>query len=105
MTLAQYWSALLKHWILIGTCIVAVGVGAYIGSRLMTRIYESSVLVEIAINSGSGQAYADLLASDQLAQTEAKLAVSNSVLRVVASHYPGLTVNELASEVIATPDQ
>ena len=43
-----------------------------------------------------------MLASDQLVQTEATLATSDPVLREVVSHYRGLTLNQLASEVSST---
>jgi len=36
-------------------------------------------------------------------QTESQLAVSEPVLREVASHYPDLTVQQLAGEVSSTP--
>jgi len=70
----------------------------------MTPLYQSSTLVQVAIRSSSNQAdYNNLLASDQLVQTEATLATSDPVLREVASHYPGLTVIKLAEEVSASP--
>jgi Mrp family chromosome partitioning ATPase/capsular polysaccharide biosynthesis protein len=103
MTLAQYWTILVKQrWIVI-TFFVVVGLGAYIGSRLMTPIYRSTVLVQIAIHSGNNQADVNsLLASDQLVQTESQLAVSDTVLREVASHYKGLTFEQLSKEVTST---
>ena len=104
MTLEQYLIVLVKQWKLMLICIVVVGVGAYIGSRLMTPIYQSTALVQIAVSSGNNQSnYNNLLASDQLVQTEATLATSDLVLREVASRYPGLTVDELSKEVTATP--
>jgi tyrosine-protein kinase len=104
MTLEQYLKKLVKQWKLVVICIAVVGVVAYIGSRLMNPIYQSTALVEIAIRANNNQADINsLLASDQLVQTEAKLAVSDPVLREVASHYPGLTVQELSKEVTSTP--
>ncbi|GAC1658016.1 MAG: polysaccharide biosynthesis tyrosine autokinase [Ktedonobacteraceae bacterium] len=105
MTLEQYWATLTKHWRLIIVCFLVVGLGALIGSKLMTRIYQSTALVQIAISLGQTQTdyYNSLLASDQLVQTEATLATSDPVLRAVASHYPGLTVEQLSKEVTATP--
>src|SRR5438270_8311240 len=103
MTLEKFWAVLVKQWKLIITCFVVVGIGAYIGSKLMTPLYQSSVLVQIAIRSNNNQAdYNNLLASDQLVQTEAKLAVSSPVLTEVASHYPNLTVEQIAKEATAT---
>jgi tyrosine-protein kinase len=103
MTIAQYWTMLAKRWRLIVICIAVVGLGAYIGSRLMTPLYQSTVLVQVAIRVGSSQAdYTGLLASDQLVQTEATLATSDPVLREVASHYSGLSADQLLKEVTAT---
>ncbi len=104
MTLEQFLIKLVKQWKLMVICIAAVGVGAYLGSRLMIPVYQSTALVQIAIRSNNNQADINsLLASDQLVQTEAKLAVSDPVLREVASHFPGLTVQELAKEVTSLP--
>jgi Mrp family chromosome partitioning ATPase len=104
MTLEQYWAVLLKQWKLIVICVVVVGVGAFIGSKLMKPLYQSSALVQVVIRSSNNNQsdYTDLMASNQLVQTEATLATSDSVLREVASHYPGLTASQLASQVSAT---
>jgi Mrp family chromosome partitioning ATPase/capsular polysaccharide biosynthesis protein len=105
MTLERYWTVLIKQWKLIVICLVFVGLGAYIGSRLMTPLYQSSVLVEVSINSGNNQTqtdYTSLLASEQLVQTESQLAISDPVLIEVASHYKWLTVSQLAKEVTSS---
>src|SRR5579875_432609 len=103
MTFEQYWAVITKRWKLILSCFMVVGLGTFIVSKLMTPLYQSSVLVEVAIQTGSSQAdYNSLLASDQLVQTEAELATSDSVLREVAMHYPGLTEQQLAGEVTST---
>src|SRR5260370_10851510 len=103
MAFEQQWAILIKHWKVIMTCFVVVGLGAYIGSKLMTPIYQSAALIQVAIQSGSTQAqYDNLLASDQLVQTEAQIAISDPVLREVASHYPGLTSEQLAKQVTST---
>jgi non-specific protein-tyrosine kinase len=95
---------LLKHWKVIVICIATLGMGAYIGSKLMTPIYQSTVFIQIAIGSGGNQIdYNSLLASDQLVQTEAVLATSSTVLKEVASHYPGLSAQQLTKEVTASP--
>src|SRR6266436_322992 len=70
MTLEQYWIILIKQWKLVVTCFIIVGLGAYIGSKLMKPIYQ--------------------------------LAVSDSVLREVASHYPGLTTDQLSKQVTSS---
>jgi Mrp family chromosome partitioning ATPase len=104
MTIAQYAAMLTKRWWLITICCVAVGAGAFIGSKLMTPLYQASVLMQVIVSSGSNQAdYNNLLASDQLVQTESTLVTSQAVLRAVASHYPGLSVSKLATRVSATP--
>src|SRR6266702_314947 len=103
MSFGQFWSIILKQWKLILICFLLVGLGTYIGSKLITPLYQSTALVQVAIRSGNNQAdYNSLLASDQLVQTEASLAISDPVLREVASHYPGLTVQQLANAVTST---
>src|SRR5450755_579292 len=102
MTFDQYWSTLIKRWKLIVICFVVIGLGTFIGSKLMTPIYQSAATVRISISAGTSQAdISNLLASDQLVQTEAQLATSYQVLSQVASHYPGLTVDQLALNVNA----
>ena len=81
-------------------CFLVVGLGAFIGSKLMTPLYQSTALVQVAVHSTNNQAdYNSLLASDQLVQTEASLAISDPVLREAVSHYHGMTVQQLTSEV------
>jgi len=84
MTLEQYWSAVRKRWKLIVLCLVVVGLGAYIFSKLTTPLYQSTALVEVNILSNNNQT--DINTSEQLVQTEAQLAISDPVLREVASH-------------------
>ncbi|MGH2481920.1 MAG: Wzz/FepE/Etk N-terminal domain-containing protein, partial [Ktedonobacteraceae bacterium] len=104
MTVERFWAILVKQWILIVTCFIVVGLGAYIASKFMVPQYASTAIVQVDIRSGSNQAdYTSLLASDQLVQTEAQLAVGDPVLREVASHYAGLTVAELEGEASSTP--
>ncbi len=105
MTLEQYWAILLKQWKLVLICFLFVGLGTFIGSKLITPVYQSSALVQVALRSNATSTQADLnslMASDQLVQTEATLATSNPVLREVASHYPGLSVGQLTGEVSST---
>ena len=104
MTLERYWSLLTKQWKLIVACIVVVGLGTYIGSKLVTPIYQSTTLIQVAIHSSNNSAdYNNLLASNQLVQTEAALATSNSVLSEVASHYSGMTSDQLATRTSTAP--
>ena len=103
MSFEQFWVILVKQWRLIIISFLVVGLGAYIGSKLMTPIYQSSALVQVAIHSSTNQAdYNSLLASDQLVQTEAALAISDPVLLQVVSHYHGMTVAQLAGEATST---
>ena len=104
MTFEQYWTILVKQYKLILICLLVVGLGTFVGSKLMTPMYQSSVLIQVDIrSSNNNQAdYNSLLASDQLVQTEAALSTSNVVLRAVASHYPGLSAEQLARDVSST---
>ena len=81
-------------------CFVVTGLAVFTGSKLMAPLYQSTAFVQVAVSSNNSQADINgLLASDQLVQTEAQLAVSDPVLREVASHYPGLTADQLAKNV------
>jgi Mrp family chromosome partitioning ATPase/capsular polysaccharide biosynthesis protein len=103
MTFGQYWAIVLKQWKLILACFLVMGVSAYIVSKSMKPIYQSTVLVDVSVRSSNNQAdYNSLLASDQLVQTEAQLAVSDPVLREVASHYPGLSEDQLSRQVTSS---
>lgn len=93
----QYWKMLLKRWKLIVICFVVTGLAVYVGSKLMTPMYQSTAFVQVVVSSNNSQADINaLLASDQLVQTESQLALSDPVLREVASHYPGLSMDQLA---------
>jgi Mrp family chromosome partitioning ATPase len=100
VTLEQYWKLLRKHWYLVPLCICAMGLGTFLVSLLLVPIYQSTALVQVVVHSGSNQGdINDLLASNQLVQTEAMLATSDPVLRDVAAHYPGLSVAQLSQMV------
>ena len=104
MTLERYWATMLKQWKFIALCFIVIGSGTFIGSKLTTPTYQSSVLVQVALRSSSSQAdISSLLASDQLVQTDAALATSDTVLNEVASHYKGMTLQQLALKVTSTP--
>lgn len=105
MTFAQYMAILLKRWKLVVLCFLFIGVGSFAASVLMKPLYQSSTLLEvnIAASGTSSSAYDNVLASEQLVQTESTVATSNVVLGAVVARYPGLTVAELAQEVTATP--
>jgi capsular exopolysaccharide synthesis family protein len=103
MTLERYFSILLKRWKIVALCTIIVVLGTYIGSRLVTPIYQSSALIRVAISTTNSSAdYNNLLASDQLVQTEAQIATSEPILNEVASHYPNLTTDQLASATTST---
>jgi tyrosine-protein kinase len=103
MTIEKFLAILVKRWWLVLLCCLTVGAGAYIGSRLMAPLYQSTALIQVVVNAGNNPAgYENLLASEQLVETEAILATSDSVLREVASHYEGLTAGQLSGEVTAT---
>ena len=104
MTFEQFGRILIKRWGLVVICCLLVGLGAFIGSsRLMKPLYQSTALMEVVIHSGGDPLNNDnILASQQLAQAETELATTDSVLGEAASHYPGLSVDDVAKEVTAT---
>ncbi len=105
MTFEQFYKKILiQRWSLIVFCFLFVGLGAFIGSSvLMKPLYQSTALVEVVVRSG-GDPFTknNVLASQQLASMEAELATIDPLLRQVASHYPGLSVDDLAKEVTAS---
>ena len=104
MTFAHYWQILRKQWRIIFFCLILAGPGTFLVSKWITPVYQATALIQVTVSTGSGQAdYNSLLASNQLAQTEAQLAVSESVLRQVASHYQGVDEEQLVKHVSATP--
>src|SRR2546430_11012905 len=102
MTLERFWTILVKRWMLIVICFLVVGIGTYTGSKLITPLYQSTILVQVALQAQNQSDVNSLLASDQLVQTESQLAVSNPVLQAVASHYKGLTSDHLTIEETST---
>lgn len=103
--LDYYLNILLKRWLLIAISFIGVGVAVYFGSKLTTPVYQSTAVVQVAVSANNSQANIDALqASNMLVQTEAQLAISNSVLSEVVSHYSGLSVSQLAKNTTATID-
>ncbi len=104
MTFEQYWAILVKRWQIILICFLVVGLGAFIGSKLMKPLYQSSALVQVVIRSTTNNQsdYNNLHGKRPACANGADLATGNPVLREVASHYPGLTVSQLAGEVSST---
>ncbi|HYA99788.1 MAG TPA: Wzz/FepE/Etk N-terminal domain-containing protein, partial [Ktedonobacteraceae bacterium] len=104
MTFEHFVRILLKRWGLVVICCLLVGLGAFIGSKFMKPLYQSTAVMEVVIRSGGDPLTNDnILASQQLAQAEADLVTTDSVLGEVASRNPGLSVDDLAAEVTATP--
>ncbi len=103
MNLEQLWTIVQKQWKLIMLCFAVVGIGTFGISEYIKPTYQSTVLVQVMLHASNTQSdYNSLMASDQLVQTEVQLATSDPVLREVASHYKGLTVETLAKRVTAT---
>ncbi|HTK06678.1 MAG TPA: Wzz/FepE/Etk N-terminal domain-containing protein [Ktedonobacteraceae bacterium] len=104
MTFGQLYKTLLKRWSIIVVCFLVVGVGAYVGSAvLMKPHYESTAVVQVIVRVGGSPLTEDNgLASQNLAETEASLVTTSPVLTPVIVNYPGLSEEDLASEVTAT---
>jgi tyrosine-protein kinase len=100
MTFAYYWTVIIKRWQIIALCFLTVGLGAYIVSRHMTPLYQSAATLQVSARTDT--ALTDYVSSNSLTQTEAQLATSEPVLREVASHYPNLSVDQLARSVTST---
>lgn len=100
MTGERYWLALIKHWKLMCASVVLVGLGAFVGSKLSTPLYQASILLQVSVSVNHGQANADsLIVSNDLAQSESELAASQGTLQIVASHYKNISVEQLIKEV------
>ncbi|GCE24581.1 hypothetical protein KDA_00650 [Dictyobacter alpinus] len=97
MTFGQYWTIVVRRWYLVLACSVLIGAGAMIVSLFITPVYRSAVVLQVAIHSSGNQNdINDLLASNQLVQTEAQLATSDLIVKDVALHHPELTTSQLA---------
>lgn len=86
-----------RQWWIVAVCVIGVGIGAFLGSRFLTRTaatFTSSALVEADVVG----AYSDM--PGYLA-TEAKLANSEKIISSFASGYAGLSESTLASEISA----
>ncbi|GER89561.1 hypothetical protein KDW_37230 [Dictyobacter vulcani] len=100
MTTGQYLQALSRRWKLILLCILLVGPGAYLGSKLIVPRYQATTIIQLVMHSEHNPLDTDsLTASDQLVRTQAQLAISIPVLREVASHYSDLSIEQLAKNV------
>ena len=79
MTIRQFWNIVVQHWKIIFLCVLVVGSGAYVKTKMTARLYQSAALVQVSVGSGSTDIN-DLLASNQLVQTEVILATSDPIL-------------------------
>jgi ATPases involved in chromosome partitioning len=104
LTFEQYWTIFLKRWHLVLLCTLLSGLSALLVGLCLVPVYRSMALVQVVVHSGTSQSdINDLLASNQLVQTEAQLATSDPVLRTVAARYPALSLAQLATMVSASP--
>src|SRR5579862_6139107 len=93
----HYRALFTRQWWIVAVCVIGVGIGAFLGSRYLTRTsptYTSTALVEADVVG----AYSDF--PGYLA-TEAKLATSSKILSVLASNNAGLSTAALANEITA----
>ena len=104
MTFEAYWSILIKRWYIIPLCLVLVGGGALLVSLIIPPTYRSTALIQVEIHSGDNQSdINELLASNQLVQTESQLATSDPILQEVASHHPEMTMRQLENMASSEP--
>ncbi|BCL79504.1 polysaccharide biosynthesis tyrosine autokinase [Ktedonobacteria bacterium brp13] len=104
MTFEQYSTLFLRRWYLVLICTLLAGLGALLVGLFLVPVYQSTALVQVVVHSGNNQGdINELLASNQLVQTETMLATSDPVLRDVASRYPALSVVQLSGMVSASP--
>jgi capsular exopolysaccharide synthesis family protein len=109
MTAEHYRNVLLKQWRLIIFCSLFLGVGAAIGSLFIPQVYQSTVTIQLVIPSADasliGSTNNTVLSfqarTDRTNQTEVNLATSDPMLTKVVTRYPGLTAEQLKSEVSA----
>ena len=104
MTFEQFFRILIKRWSLVVICLLFVSLGAYLGSsKLIKPLYLSTTVVEVTVSSAGGTPLNNdnIIASQQLAGTEAQLAITYPILSQVASHYRGLAADDLTKEVTA----
>src|SRR5689334_3003147 len=104
MTVDYYWTAFVKQWKAMLLCFLIVVLVVLLISKQMTPIYQVSVVMQVTPGlSGNQSGFVDPAATDRLMQTEAQLAISEAVLREVASHFPAMTLDQLARRVAVTP--
>lgn len=103
MTVAYYRSTLVKQWKAMLLCFLAVVLAILLVSQFMTPIYQVSALMQITPRLISNQPDSSTsLAADRLLQTESQLALSEAVLREVASHFQDMTPEMLMHKTQVT---
>src|SRR2546429_35084 len=103
MTVDYYHITFVKQWKAMLLCFLTVVLGVLLISKLMTPIYQVSAIMQVTPHLGASQANGvDVEITDRLVQTEAQLAVSEAVLREVASHFPGMTLEQLVRRTTVT---
>lgn len=104
VTFEVYWSILMKRWHSVCMCLILVGGGALLVSLMIPPTYRSTALIQVAVHSSGNQSdINDLLASNQLVQTEAQLAISDPILQEVAKNHPELTLWQLENMTSSEP--
>ncbi len=103
MTFEQFYKAVLKRWYIVVLFAVGACLGTYVGSSVLIKpAYSSTATVQAIVHAGGDPLTSDnILASQNLAAQEAQLATTYQVLSAVAAKYPGMSANDLSSEVTA----
>ncbi len=103
MTVDYYRMAFVKQWKAMILCFLIVVLAVLLVSKQMTPIYQVSAVMQITPRlSGNQSGFVEADATDRLVQTEAQLAISEAVLREVAAHFPGTTLDQLLRKVSVT---
>jgi len=104
MTVDYYRSTFAKQWKAMLLCFLAVVLGVLLISQLVTPVYQVSALMQITPHLISNQPDGSAsLAADRLLQTESQLALSEPVLREVASHFQNITSERLMHKIQVKP--
>jgi Mrp family chromosome partitioning ATPase/capsular polysaccharide biosynthesis protein len=103
MTVDCYRTTFVKQWKAMLLCFLSVVLGVFLISKGMTPIYQVSAIMQVTPQPNAGLAGAtDGQNIERLVQTEAQLALSESVLREVASR-EGMTLEQLMRRTSVTP--
>jgi capsular exopolysaccharide synthesis family protein len=90
-------------WFVLLCGVIAAG-SAYVVTKRQARIYRASTLLVVDQHALGGDAYSNLLASDQLVQTYLNLIATPPVLQRAARQVGGISADELAARVrVANP--